>query len=72
MNKTHSFPRSSSSTATLPVVDEFDEMLGQLKEAYPSATDKLLSQAIAESRKELGESNNREQLLRCVRERITA
>ena len=63
-------PSVSSTTTSVLATDEFDSLVEQLKEAYPSATDRLLAQAITEGRKEVGD--DREQLLRCVRERITA
>ena len=49
-----------------------DWLLEQLKEAYPSASDRLLAQAIAECQKEVNDPGDRERLIRCVRERITA
>lgn len=64
-------PRSSANYPTAPQ-EELDTLVAQLREVYPSATDRLLAQAITESRKELGENADREKLIRCVRERITA
>ena len=73
MNNTPvSHPASHSSAAALLESDELDLLVEQLREAYPSATDRLLNQAIAESQKEIGDSSDRELLLRFVRERITA
>lgn len=65
-------PSTAAAVLTPLIPDEFETLVEQLKEAYPSATDRLLAQAITESKKEIGDSADREQLLRCVRERITA
>lgn len=71
MNHTATATPPPSTSAAL-AADEFDELVEQLKEAYPSATDRLLAQAITESGKEVGNASDRESLLRCIRERITA
>ena len=55
-----------------PPSNGFDELVEQLQEAYPTASYKLLTQALAECRKEANDPNDRERLIRCVRERITA
>jgi|GEM_PF-3341671 len=56
----------------IAVPGELELLVEQLREAYPSASDKMLIQAIAASREEIGDFNDRERLIRCVCERITA
>jgi hypothetical protein len=51
--------------------DDLRQLTEQLQEAYPTATEKLLVQAIEACRKEAQNPDDRERLIRCVVERIT-
>ena len=44
----------------------------QLQEAFPSASERLLTQAIEACRRESDDPDDRQKLIRCVVERITA
>ncbi len=51
---------------------DLDQLKTLLQEAYPAATEKLLSAAIKASLVELNGSVEPQRLIRCVCERITA
>ena len=51
---------------------DIQELTEQLKTAFPTATEKLLNSAIEECRKESENPDDRQKLIRCVVERITA
>lgn len=56
-----------------PLSTEDRELLTeQLREAFPSATERLLHQAIDACRLESEDPDDRQKLIRCVVERITA
>jgi hypothetical protein len=68
---TAAFSDRTPSTATVEPIDQ-EQLLEQLKSAYPTATERLLVSALEECRKESKSPNDPEKLIRCVIERITS
>lgn len=64
--------RRTSKSSPPAAAGELELLVEQLREAYPTASDKMLIQAIAASKEEIGDLDDRERLIRCVCERITA
>ena len=52
--------------------EDLKGLADQLQEAFPAATEKLLTQAIEACRLESEDPDDRQKLIRCVVERITA
>lgn len=64
--------RRTSKSSPNAAAGELELLVEQLREAYPTASDKMLIQAITASREEIWGLDDRERLIRCVCERITA
>lgn len=72
MTHSETASRKPSKGPLIASTPELELLVEQLREAYPSASDKMLIQAIVASWEEIGGLDDRERLIRCVCERITA
>ena len=73
MKAAESMPQPLEVNPSHPLsAEDLKGLTDQLQEAFPSASERMLAQAIEACRRESEDPDDRQKLIRCVVERITA